>query len=82
VRVDAFEVGKHDIAIERVRVLCPGVLHYRVRYHALVVADEVAAASRTRLVVGHGRIMPDQESSRRVPIDQAVMGERNQHRAV
>jgi hypothetical protein len=59
VRMDAFEVGKHDITIERVSMLRPGVLHYSVRYYVLVVAHEVAAASRARLLVGHGRMMPD-----------------------
>ncbi len=55
VRVNAFEVGKHDIEIEVVLVLFPCVLDDCGGDGILVIAAELAAASRALLLISHGR---------------------------
>ena len=55
VRVHTFEVGKHDVTVERMPMLRAGVLDDRVRDCLLVVASEVGAAPRASLLVSHDR---------------------------
>jgi len=57
VRVRAFEVGKDDIAVQRVSVLGTCVFDHGVCHSALVIADELAAASRTHLFERHVHII-------------------------
>jgi hypothetical protein len=54
VRMDSFEVGEHDVSVERVMVVKSGVLDHGVRDSVFVLADELASTARARLFVGHG----------------------------
>jgi hypothetical protein len=47
VRMNALEVGQHDLPVERVVVLDPGVLYDGVGDGFLVVIGELAATART-----------------------------------
>ena len=51
VRVDAFEVGEYDLAVERVAMLGLRVVDDRISDGVLVVANEVASTARARLLV-------------------------------
>lgn len=53
VRVDAFEVREHDLAVQPMSMLVAGMFQDSVGDGVLVVAVELTAASGTRLVVGH-----------------------------
>jgi hypothetical protein len=52
VRMDCFDVGEHDVSVERVMVVKSGVLDHGVRDGVFVVADELASAARARLLAG------------------------------
>jgi hypothetical protein len=58
VRIDAFEVGKHNIEIEIVFVLRSRVLDDCGGDGVLVIATELAAASRALLLISHGVNLP------------------------
>ena len=47
----AFQVGEHDLPIERVSVLSSRMLDYRLSHDILVFAGEVSAAARAGLFV-------------------------------
>jgi hypothetical protein len=58
VRMDAFEVGQHDIEVEVVLVRCSRVLDDCGGDGVLVVAAELEAASRALLLISHGANLP------------------------
>jgi len=58
VRMDTFEVGKHDIEIQVVLVLRSRVLDDCGGDGVLVIAAELEAASRALLLISHGANLP------------------------
>ena len=65
VRIDAFEVGEHDIEIQVVLVLCSRVLDDCRRDCILVIAAELETASRALLLKSHGANLPSAETASR-----------------
>ena len=55
VRVDAFQVGEHDVSRQGVTVLVASVLDDGIRDGVLVLADKVASATWAGLFIRHAR---------------------------